>query len=366
MSTASQLRTQIKFKIEIISGPHSGLIYSFNKETVTIGRGPENDIVLTNDSRASRQHAEIKINGSDHYVLNLSQKNFVMVNGQRTQSERLQTNSLIQIGESELKFTDERPGAHSSPALSIVPNSSSAPVDLPSFGSVDLPMNFPPPASPMASAPPGPIASYPGSVQLGRGGAPNGRSVSLARKDDGILSDPKVRFYIIVFVLGLFGWFVFSSGSKKALRDANAIRTSDQVNVDLQNADKVIEQLQKRKKQMNEVQYSRAQENFIKGFRDFQQGQYARARESFQVTLNLDPDNELAKRYLQISKVKFDESVKFSMIQGSRYREKKSWRMCQSSFFNVMTMLQNRKDDQTYLEAKRYYDECKLNIEGRY
>jgi hypothetical protein len=28
--------------------------------------------------------------------------------------------------------------------------------------------------------------------------------------------------------------------------------------------------------------------------------------------------------------------------------------------------LQNRKDDQTYLEAKRYYDECSLNLEGRY
>jgi tetratricopeptide (TPR) repeat protein len=117
---------------------------------------------------------------------------------------------------------------------------------------------------------------------------------------------------------------------------------------------------------MNEVQYSRAQENFIKGFRDFQQGQYGRARESFQVTLNLDPDNDLAKRYLQLAKIKFDEMVKFSMIQGGRYREKKNWRKCQASFQNVITMLQSRKDDQTYLEAKRYYDECSLHAEGRY
>ena len=86
-----------------------------------------------------------------------------------------------------------------------------------------------------------------------------------------------------------------------------------------------------------------------------------RARESFQVVLNLDSDNELAKRYLQLSRIKFDEMVKHSMLQGSRYREKKNWRLCQSSFFNVMTMLQNRKDDSVYQEAKRYYDECALN-----
>jgi tetratricopeptide (TPR) repeat protein len=121
-----------------------------------------------------------------------------------------------------------------------------------------------------------------------------------------------------------------------------------------------------KKEKYDTVQYRRAQENFIRGFRDFQQGQYARSREAFQVVLNLDPENELAKRYYHLAQIKFDEMVKFSMIQGNRYREKKNWRMCQSSYTLVLTMLQNRKDDPTFKEAKQFFEECKLNLEGRY
>ncbi len=63
-------------------------------------------------------------------------------------------------------------------------------------------------------------------------------------------------------------------------------------------------------------------------------------REVFQVVLNLDPDNELAKRYYHLSKIKFDELVKFNMIQGNRYREKRNPAACVSrNYSNVLTML---------------------------
>ncbi|MNS87335.1 hypothetical protein D3C72_1212740 [compost metagenome] len=163
------------------------------------------------------------------------------------------------------------------------------------------------------------------------------------------------------------GYFFFTSGTKKVVKDPNAIRTSELAMADIQQAEKNTQDLLTTKKEKYDtVQYRRAQENFIRGFRDFQQGQYSRAREAFQVVLNLDPENELAKRYYHLSKIKFDEMVKFSMIQGNRYREKRNWRMCQSSYTVVMTMLQNRKDDPTFREAKQLLEECKLNMEGRY
>jgi hypothetical protein len=353
------MKTQLKFKVDVMKGPHAGATYTFDKATVSIGRGPENDIILSNDSRVSRQHAEIKLNGQDYYILNLSQKNFVLLNGARVQSERLDPDCVIQVGETELKFIHDKPAP---PPPRPMPSPELPKATPPSMFAGVAPMNqgsqvpqVPPmggvnPYSPPAYQPPPPAMGNPRPPLPGGGGS----------------SGSKVRFYVIVGIVLFVGWFFFSGGVKRGNKDPNAIRTTEQITSDLQNADKIIEQLEKRKKQLNEVQYARAQENFIKGFRDFQQGQYARARESFQVVLNLDPDNDLAKRYLQLSKIKFDEMVKFSMIQGARYREKKNWRLCQSSFFNVMTMLQNRKDDQTYLEAKRYYDECSLNLEGRY
>ena len=368
MSSFPQVKTQLKFKVDIMKGPHAGATYSFDKVTVTIGRGPENDIILSNDSRVSRQHAEIKVNGQDHYILNLSQKNFILVNGVRIQSERLEGDSVIQIGETELKFIADKP------APPPLPNSSpnllkTATPPPPTFGGVLPVQQNSTPAAQGSHIPQMPLGGSPSPYHAPSYQAPppiSGGRVAMPSAGGGLLSNPKARFYIIIGVVLVVGYFFFSSGAKRGNKDPNAIRTTEQITSDLQNADKIIEQLEKRKKQLNEVQYSRAQENFIKGFRDFQQGQYARARESFQVVLNLDPDNDLAKRYLQLSKIKFDEMVKFSMIQGARYREKRSWRLCQSSFFNVMTMLQNRKDDRTYLEAKRYYDECRLNLEGRY
>ncbi len=369
MSSLPQSKLALKYKVEITKGPHAGQTLTFEKEVVTIGRGPENDIVLSNDGRVSRVHAEIRQNAADYYVLNLSQKNFLYVNGVQVNSQPLHNGALIQVGESEIKFSYDKPLSVVTPKQKnqihfdvtqdpVVPPAV-LPQAIPSVknqGSVANVGNH----SPMQN----PGFGSPANLQNNAMGMP-GRNPNAFAKP--IAADnSKMRFYIIVGVVGLLLAFLLMSNKKGTNKDPNAIRTSEQVLTDLNNTDKTIEQLEKRKKQLNEIQNKKAQENFIKGFRDFQQGQYGRAREAFQITLNLDPENDLAKRYLQLSKIKFDEMVKFHMMQGARYRERKNWRMCQSSFSHVMKMLQGPKEDQTYQEAKKYFDECSLNMEGRF
>lgn len=353
MSTAPKAKPHLKFSMEVVKGPHAGASYAFDKPTISIGRGAENDIVLANDARVSRQHAEIKSSGEDHYLVNLSQKNFVLINGVRVQTEKLSGDCIIQIGESEIKFKPDRlPAAKASiPSFSqAMPTPpQQAPPVLQSYAPSHINHQMPTSATAgfqnqMGAHHPGPPA------QTGLGS---------------LLQDKRVRFYGLIAIAVLIGWFLLSGG-KKTRKDPNAIRMSDQVQLDIQNSEEAKKKFEERKEKFATVEYSRAQENFIKGFRDFQQGQYARSREAFQVVLNLDPENDLAKRYLQLAKIKFDEQVKFSMIQGARYREKKNWRKCQSSFFNVMTMLQSRKDDPTYQEAKRYYEECATAAVGRF
>ncbi|AHI04841.1 hypothetical protein BDW_01655 [Bdellovibrio bacteriovorus W] len=398
-------KENLSFEVEITAGPHAGTKLSFSKASVSIGRGPENDIVLANDPRASRQHAEIKVRGqSEIVVINLSAKNFVLVNGQSVQSEILLKDSVIQIGESELRVLYDAPSltpavnsagsepftpanvAHE-PAKSFLTPLGSQPFGQggqspvptsqpgamkPSGGGFAPPPvttgfgNMPPVQQPLGYGVPAPM----GQPQYGgpMGGAtppPMGAGPSGPRSS-GLLSNPRARFYGIIGILGIVVWF-FMSGTKSEKKDENAIRNSMISLQDVADAEKRNQELLTIKKEKyDSVQYRRAQENFVKGFRDFQQGQYARAREAFQVVLNLDPDNELAKRYFHLSKIKFDELVKFNMIQGNRYREKRNWRMCQSNYSNVLTMLHNRKDDPTFKEAKQYYDECTLNLEGRF
>lgn len=350
MSAAVKVKEAVKFDLEIVKGPHLGLKLSFSKPSVSIGRGPENDIVLSSDPRVSRQHAEIRQRGpNDFVIVNLSSKNFILVNDQNVQSELLTNESVIQIGDTELHFkadlpvVDQVPFSPPSPTLHSVP-APVKPYNPPTMGAYQVPKqgSFPGPG-PLPGPIPRPLPS-----------------------SNGLLQNPKARFYGIIGILLLGGWFIFSSG-KKSVKDPNAIRSSSISMKDVADAEKRTQELLTMKKEKyDSIQYRRAQENFIKGFRDFQQGQYARARESFQVVLNLDPDNELAKRYYHLSKIKFDELVKFNMMQGNRYREKKSWRLCQSNYSNVMTMLQYRKDDPSYKEAKQFYEECTLNVEGRF
>ena len=379
MSAAPNLKSTLKFEIEVSKGPHLGLRLDFTKGSATIGRGPENDIVLSNDPRVSRQHAEIKQRDDCFIVVNLSAKNFILVDGVNVQSEVIKSGSRIQIGETEIHFIAELPQVEEAPpslaqtpALTLQPSSPSPFVPLTPKTPVQTPSSTPSfqqPSMPASRSALPPHMSYPGQAGYGGYQPPPSSGSGMTRHgpppSEGLLQNPKVRFYGIIAILCIAGWFIFSSPKNKNAKDPNAIRTSTVSEQDVLEAEKRSQDLLLIKKdKYDTVQYKRAQENFIRGFRDFQQGQYARAREAFQVVLNLDPDNELAKRYYHLSKIKFDELVKFNMNQGNRYREKRNWRMCQSNYSNVMTMLQGRRDDPSFKEAKQYYEECSLNLEG--
>lgn len=376
MSAAPQIKDNAIFEVEVTKGPHKGLRLSFAKSSATIGRGPENDIVLANDPRVSRQHAEIKQRGQDFLIVNLSSKNFILLDGVSIQSEVLNQNSVVQIGDTEIHFIkhiavpappssipEQRTNLSSMP--STIPKSPFSNSAVASTGVANMP------SMPQFSAPPlTPQTGVAYGAGLPHTASSQSRPSSAGQAIGGVslLQNPRARFYGIIAILGLVAWFVLSPSKNKNMKDPNAIRTSAISLQDVAEAEKRSQELLSLKKdKYDSVQYRRAQENFIRGFRDFQQGQYSRAREAFQVVLNLDPDNELAKRYFHLSRIKFDELVKFNMIQGNRYREKRNWKMCQSNYSNVMTMLQNRKDDPTFKEAKQYYQECSLNVEtGRF
>ncbi|MNL12699.1 hypothetical protein D3C87_1335720 [compost metagenome] len=271
--------------------------------------------------------------------------------------------AVVQIGDSEIKFDYDAPALEVPPPPPVQQRAVLASVPPPPMPNHLQTQNAVPGMPSFQNAAPAPAAPY----QQPRPAGQQAHRPRPARADDGLLSSSRARFYGIIVVLGLVGWFLFSPSKKGVNKDANAIRSSVVSLQDVNEADKRSQELLTIKKEKYDtVQYRRAHENFIRGFRDFQQGQYARARESFQVVLNLDPENELAKRYYHLAQIKFDELVKFNMIQGNRYREKRNWRMCQSNYTNVMTMLQNRRDDPTYKEAKQFFEECTLNVEGRF
>jgi pSer/pThr/pTyr-binding forkhead associated (FHA) protein len=63
-------------------GPRAGLAVVLGPAFTSIGRGPENDVVL-DSPHASRNHARVELEGSGYVLHDLGSKNGVTVNGHR-------------------------------------------------------------------------------------------------------------------------------------------------------------------------------------------------------------------------------------------------------------------------------------------
>lgn len=71
--------------------------------TLTIGRSHTNQIVLK-DAKVSRQHAEIKRQGTEFLLIDLNSSNGTLVNGQKIHEHILNPNDEINVGDFVLQF----------------------------------------------------------------------------------------------------------------------------------------------------------------------------------------------------------------------------------------------------------------------
>ncbi|MBI4223844.1 MAG: FHA domain-containing protein [Deltaproteobacteria bacterium] len=100
---ATKPNLQAVSQITILSGTDNvGKSFPVN-DTVSIGRSHTNKVILK-DSKVSRQHAEIKMRGSECILIDLNSSNGTMVNGQKIHEHILSPNDEIQIGDTLLQY----------------------------------------------------------------------------------------------------------------------------------------------------------------------------------------------------------------------------------------------------------------------
>jgi uncharacterized RDD family membrane protein YckC len=93
---------------------------ALNRNLVSIGRDPSNDLVLP-DAMVSRRHAVIEYRGSQYYVRDCNSSNGSVVNGDRVSERNLRDGDLVAIGTARLLFRDDVPDA----GAKVVPHPSS-------------------------------------------------------------------------------------------------------------------------------------------------------------------------------------------------------------------------------------------------
>jgi pSer/pThr/pTyr-binding forkhead associated (FHA) protein len=80
-----------------------GRVYPIHGSPTTLGRSPDNDIIL-DDRRVSRHHAQLAAIGASLLLGDLQSANGTWVNGKRITQQELQSGDLVSLGGVELMF----------------------------------------------------------------------------------------------------------------------------------------------------------------------------------------------------------------------------------------------------------------------
>ncbi len=78
--------------------------FPLNSAPLTVGRGGQNDLVLSGDDFASARHARIEVRGDGIWVQDLDSTNGTFVNGSRVAgAQRLDHGDVLRVGETDLR-----------------------------------------------------------------------------------------------------------------------------------------------------------------------------------------------------------------------------------------------------------------------
>jgi hypothetical protein len=297
----------------------------------TIGRSPENEFVIVNDPKCSRKHAAVQWTSRGCEIAALSEANPVLVNGTEVPRAVLNNGDVIELGSTKIQFNLTTSGEESS--------------------------GYTASHTQIALVEP---SGMPAARSYAQPAVPRPRSRSSRRSKKG--NPARLAIYFVIGIGVLF--FLLPNGKKKT---ALGLRTEQKIEADIAEANKLNEagQAMPLKRFDSNETARKAQENYVRGFRDFRKGQYERSLDSFQACLALDPSHSLCTRYLRLAKRKFDELVQYDIILGRNYRDQNQFNACRASFRNVMVMVKDANSP-AYKEAKANYDACNTLAEGRY
>jgi serine/threonine protein kinase len=106
MSKDTELRQAVRVALEVVSGPHQGAHFEFDRyDTFLVGRGSWSHLCLQDDLHFSRHHFRIEIRPPDCYLVDLGSRNGTFVNGNRINATFLQNGDVISGGKTEIRVS---------------------------------------------------------------------------------------------------------------------------------------------------------------------------------------------------------------------------------------------------------------------
>jgi hypothetical protein len=343
--------------LEVLEGPHAGLVVAVNSFPFRLGRSNENQLVLSNDHKVSREQLELRYSKGQLTLHNISQKTVLLVNGQKMAGAMINATCEFQVGDSKLRLKlldDNLPMVSVQEGSGLIRRASSLPLSPGSIHQGPLPTE----------------SSIPTLNQSQFGGAAsphmttqNTRQPRYARPKE----SNRVIFYVFFVGIAVAGLWAYQSQQKSVQNKKKDVIPSVEIEQSIIKSEELIKELQKKRSEAGKdsVQYNLSQQHYLKGFRDFRQGQFSRAISSFEAALSFYSSHELARKYLAQSKLRLDQQISFQMNQGRIAKGKLNYRLCAAHFKSVQNLIRDRSDNRLR-EAQQLENECLLQQEGKF
>jgi pSer/pThr/pTyr-binding forkhead associated (FHA) protein len=314
-------------RLKVIQGPDASAVYILLGAHITLGRGEDCDVILS-DLKASRLHAELIANAGSWTIRDKGSANGILFNGKSVREIKLKIKDVITLGETTLEFTTSEVAT--------------------------MMLTAPPRTMDEVQSEQKLVAARQEKMQaMGIGaifGFGSGPSLPRAA---GRPEDPNAnrnRVGILAIVVAALFYIFWDSGEK--VRSVASKRMADPAALNLA-------------AYLPNAEINKAADTLFKdGFREYLAGNYNRARTQFDTVLQIAPTHTLARLYQVNCDKAIQNEVNLNLTNGKQSFNSGKLKDARSHFERVMRLLYKDQSNSNYIEAREFLDKVLKKISG--
>jgi pSer/pThr/pTyr-binding forkhead associated (FHA) protein len=297
-------------RIRVIKGPDQGTTYILKDSSLTLGRGEDADILIA-DPKASRMHARLEYTSGGWVMSDLGSANGIFFQGEYIRKFGLTSHDHFTIGESILEFL-----AHSESTRVLM----------------------------------APLRPAQAVAQQDRALASQRLKVQSVSKGPQVISAVGAKkenpLKIVAYLAILAGIYFF-------MNDESAVK---QVKPAKKTAESKLGSERDLRSYLppgvGQEAAKSAEQSYREGFREYREGHYLRAKEHFELSLQVNPSHELARFYLKSAEQEIIQEIQKMMAAAQKATAAGRLREAKGYYETAMRAMYHDRSNPDYVEAE--------------
>jgi pSer/pThr/pTyr-binding forkhead associated (FHA) protein len=285
------------FRLVCLTGTSKGETYVLTGNRIVIGRGEKADIRL-NDTKSSREHAEITKVGSNWVATDLGSQNGIMVNDKKVTQAQLSEGDKLIIGQTVFKFAKVEVGAKA-------------------------------------------------KVDKESSEAPTGK-------------DAKKTLIPLILMAGVIIYVIMGDDKPKYDTSSKSKKGTGSSYQDV--SGEYLAQLKKRQANEDKSIKEKLNVIYQRGLREFREGNYYRAIAEFNLALIISPGDSYAEYHLRKTKERLDKTIEEFTIRGQRDEGALKFKSSIVSYCSIIRLLYTVPEDPRYKNAEKQIHDLEIRM----